>query len=58
MAREKEEHQRGSFAGSGQIGQQRASPSIFTLPGTNMEVENHLFVVENGLPRGHSPLPC
>ena len=29
-----------------------------TLPGTNMEVENHLFVVENGLQRGHSPLPC
>ena len=28
-----------------------------TLPETNMEVENHLFVVENGLPRGHSPLP-
>ena len=23
-----------------------------TLPGTNMEVENHLFVVENGLPFG------
>ena len=29
-----------------------------TLPGTNMEVENQLFVVENGLPTGHSPLPC
>ena len=29
-----------------------------TLPGTNMEVENHLFVVKNGLPRGHAPLPC
>ena len=31
---------------------------ICTLQKTNMEVENHLFVVENGLPRGHSPLPC
>ena len=31
---------------------------LLTLPKTNMEVENHLFVVENGLPRGHSPLPC
>ena len=30
----------------------------YTLPGINMEVKNHLFVVENGLPRGHSPLPC
>ena len=27
-----------------------------TLPGTNMEVENHLM--ENGLARDHSPLPC
>ena len=27
-----------------------ALPGRFTLPGTNMEVENHLFVVENGLP--------
>ena len=25
---------------------------------TCMEVENHLLVVENGLPKGHSPLPC
>ena len=30
----------------------------YTLPRTNMEVENHLFVVDNGLPRAHSPLPC
>ena len=29
-----------------------------TLPGTNMAVESHRFVVENGLPRGQSPLPC
>ena len=25
---------------------------------TPENLENHLFVVENGLPRGHSPLPC
>ena len=31
---------------------------LITLPGTNMEVENTLFVEENGLPRGHCPLPC
>ena len=30
----------------------------YTLPGTNMEVENNLFVVENDLARGHVPLPC
>ena len=29
-----------------------------TLPGTNMEVEGHLLVVETCLPRGHSQLPC
>ena len=26
-------------------------PSLALLPGTNMEVENPLFVVEKGLPR-------
>ena len=26
--------------------------NLSTLPGTNMEVENHLFVVEHGLPGG------
>ena len=29
-----------------------------TLPKTNMEAESTLFVEEDGLPRGHSPLPC
>ena len=32
--------------------------ALSTLPRTNMEVENHLFVVESGLPMGYSPLPC
>ena len=31
---------------------------IYTPPGTNMEVENTLLVEENGLPKGHCPLPC
>ena len=29
-----------------------------TLRHTNMEVENRLFVKENGLPKAHCPLPC
>ena len=40
------------------IGSGSPSKNAHTLPGNNMEVENHLFVVENGLPRGDSPLPC
>ena len=31
---------------------------VFTLPGTNMEVEDTLFVEERGLPRDNFPLPC
>ena len=32
----------------------RVCSMIETLPGTNLEVENTLFVEENGLPRGHA----
>ena len=34
-----------------------AQTETSTLPGTDMEAENTLFIEENGLPRGHVPLP-
>ena len=45
------------FDSMGPTGPGCDSSTVGILPETIMEVENHRFVEENNLPRGHVPLP-